>query len=158
MLIAFVCLISVERSVSPTAPLSFSASRAEALATEWWSQFFRGWVSDGDYGAAWRMEIRPGEMLCYVGVCEGKIPFPSKGGDVVGGSGGYYNLQWVAKHRAPDGNYYKNARWFGKGKTWEDAFFDACQGGYPPMQGREPDHAKEARFLRRIGKPLRSQW
>lgn len=112
-------------------PAKTEQAAAEKKAGEYWGKFYRG---DKSLGCAY---IDPTNGLCYVGVCDGKADKPGYTRRAEGGPGAYYNTSTDARFKTHDGRWYANASWFGKGKTWEEAFKNATEGGFPDLRVKD---------------------
>ena len=131
--------------LAPAKPGGMSQEQAEKMATRWWATCY------GRDGAAWKSD-----GLCWVGICDGKADKPGYTRRIEGEPGAYINFTTDAKFETPDRRYYANAEWFGKGKTWEEAFYDATSHGHVPWIGSfsrgTHDFAEEKRLAESIGK------
>jgi hypothetical protein len=141
-----ICCVAPLASQGPTPPMT--AAEAEAVASKWWKQY--RFKFGERTGAAWRWERGQFAGWCVVGIADGKMDRPGHGTD---GGPGFYR-PWEARYRAPDGRYYKNVDWFGKGRIWELALYDAINNGYPPLDaGGNPARWHANLFCLRINKP-----
>lgn len=120
-------LVALLLTFVPAPDRQLQALEAERQASAWWGVYHK---HNGTYGAA----IRTEDGFCWVGVCDGRTIKEGSGVDgypLEYGSG-WVELSWSAIHRTPDGRYYKNFRWFGKARTYREAFKDARERGYEP--------------------------